>query len=92
MSRPYEKPRERKGFVLTAVWWDRNGRVVRTTYEPDRKAKAAPASEPGECSDCGLPGPAYQPCRYCGPDAHEKAARGLVAAERGKPRQAGLFD
>lgn len=36
-------------------------------------------AEPGECSACGRPGPAWQPCRYCGgkgpkPDAPARPA------------------
>ena len=79
----YEKPRQRKGFTLTAVQWDRDGRVVRTKYEPVVKARAEAdlTGSPGECSDCGRPGPAFQPCRYCGP-GKKPVARGAVAPEQ----------
>jgi hypothetical protein len=79
MSDSYQRPRERKGFVLTAVRWDKAGRVIETRYEPKRRAQAEAKAEPGECSECGRPGPAWRPCRYC--NAPGKA-RGLVAAER----------
>lgn len=34
----YHKPRQRKGFVLTAVAWNRDGTIRSTTYEPISKA------------------------------------------------------
>ena len=33
---PYEKPRLRKGHVLTAVAWNRDGTVRSATYRPQR--------------------------------------------------------
>lgn len=42
----YEKPQQRKGMTLTAVQWDRSGKVRRTVYEPIRKARPEPVDEP----------------------------------------------
>lgn len=79
----YEKPRQRKGYTLTAVQWDKAGRITRTKYEPVAKARANVelTGSPGECSDCGRPRPALQPCRYCGP-GKKPVARGVTAAEQ----------
>lgn len=42
----YQRPRQRKGFILSAVAWNRDGTVRSTTYEPIRRAQReeAPAS------------------------------------------------
>lgn len=42
----YERPRQRKGFNLTAVWWNREGRITRTVYEPIIKEVRAVAAKP----------------------------------------------
>lgn len=42
----YEKPQQRKGFTLTAVQWNREGRVVRTTYERTRRLVPEPVDPP----------------------------------------------
>lgn len=42
----YEKPQQRKGFTITAVQWDRQGKVVRVKYERTVKVKPEPVEPP----------------------------------------------
>ena len=42
----FEKPRQRKGFVLTAVWWNpETGRIRFTKYEPIVRPRPEPPAD-----------------------------------------------
>lgn len=74
----YAKPKNKPGMTITAVWHNRDGSLRWVKYEPTAKASKLEGG-PGECSQCGRPGPAFRPCKYC---ELQPARRSLIAAER----------
>lgn len=64
----YEKPRPRKGYTVTAVHWDRAGKVRFVKYEPNGSRAGANQAD----SDTPAPN---------APERDHSLARGILAAE-----------